>query len=536
MGVAVGGLVSGMDSASIIAKLLELERRPVTLLEDKRTTLSNEKAAWQEVSTRMLALKTAANDMATTSSFASKSATFISNNASAATPLTVSAASNATSGTYGIKVNQLAQSQKSATDQGFSSSTSALGLMGVLSIGATEIMISDTDTLGGIKDLINNSGTGVTANIFNAGTTASPQYKLMVSGSDLGAANAFVIGYADITMTDNLLSFTNTQSAQDASVTFDGVVTTKSSNSINDLITGATINLQAAGSGTITMATDANGVVTKAQNFVDKYNSAMDYIKEQLAYDSTNKTKGTLFGNSTLMSMQNQLRSMVSGNVPGLDPTDSTVLSSLSQVGIKTDINNQMVLDETVFKDALASNFDQVSRLFASGGSGSYNFIASSGFTQGGVYDTKVEGGVLKLRVSGSTGDWTSLTQDGNYAFGAANTILDGLLLQTGTLTEGATGSMTLTSGITTRVQAYTGRYTEFSTEGLIYNQNKSIETRDQEFQDEITALTNRLTEKETNLKAKFTQLEVLLSKMSSQQQYLSQQLSGIASTSAKKF
>lgn len=525
MGVAVGGLVSGMDSAAIITKLLELERRPVKLLENKRTNLSNEKAAWQEVSSKMLALKTAANDMATSSSFASKSATFTSNNTTGASALTVSAVSNAANGKYSIKVNQLAQTQKTVTDQNFSSSTSALGLAGTITIGATNVTISATDTLGGIKDIITNSGAGVTASIFNAGTSASPQYRLMIGGSDTGAASAFAISF------DNpSLSFTTTQTAQDASITFDGVATTKSSNSINDLITGATIDLQAAGSGTITMATDMDGIVTKVQNFVDKYNGAMDYIKEQLTYDSTNKTKGTLFGNSTLMAMQNQLRSIVSGNVPGLDPTGSA-LTSLSQVGIKTDVNNQMSLDTTVFKEALTSKFDQVSQLFASGGSGTYNFISASGFTQGGQYDTKVEGGVLKMRLAGSAGDWTSLTQDGNYAFGAANTPLDGLLLQTGTLTEGATGSMTITGGVGSRVKAYTSRYTEFSTEGLIYNQNKSIETRDKEFQDEITALNNRLTKKEEDLKAKFTKLEVLLSKMSSQQTFLSQQLSGIANT-----
>lgn len=529
MGVAVGGLVSGMDSAAIITKLLELERRPVALLEGKRTNLSNEKAAWQEVSTRMLALKTASSNMATSSNFASKSATFTSNSASGASALTVSAASNATPGAYNIKVNQLAQTQKSVTDQSFSSSTSALALEGTITIGATNVAISATDTLGGIKDLITNSGAGVDASIFNAGTTASPQYRLMISGSDTGAANAFSISYTDTSMTPNVLSFTDTQTAQDASVTFDGVATTKSSNSINDLITGATINLQAAGSGTITMATDIDGIVTKVQDFVDKYNAALDYIKEQLAYDQANKTKGTLFGNSTLMAMQNQLRSIVSGNVPGLDPTDSTVLSSLSQVGIKTDINNQMSMDTAVFKDALTNKFDQVSQLFASSGTGTYSFISASGFTQGGQYDTKVEGGVLKLRLAGSTGDWTSLTQDGNYAFAAANTVLDGLLLRTGTLVEGQTGSMTITAGVGARVKSYTSRYTEFSTEGLIFNQNKSIETRDKEFQDEITALNNRLTKKEEDLKAKFTKLEVLLSKMSSQQQYLSQQLSGIA-------
>lgn len=528
MGIAVGGLVSGMDSNAIITKLMELERRPVTLLEDKRTTLSNEKAAWQEVSSKMLGLKTASNDIATSSSFASRSAAFTSNNASGADPITVTAGSTSTDGTYNIKVNQLAQAQKSVVDQNFSSSTSALGLEGTIYInGSASLTVSATDTLSGLMDNINNSGTGVSASLFNAGTSASPQYRLMLSGSDIGASNAFTVSYIDETDSDNILSFTTTQTAQDASLTFDGVAITKSSNSINDVITGATINLQTAGSGTITMSTDKSGVQTKVQDFVDKYNDVMDYINEQLAYDQTNQTKGTLFGNATLMTMQNQLRSIVTRTIPGLDPANSDVLSSLSQVGIQTDVNNQMTLDTATFSDALTSKFSQVSQLFASGGSGTYTFVSASGFTQGGQYDTKVEGGVLKLRLAGSA-DWISLTQDGNYAYGASGTALDGLLILTDTLVEGQTGSMTITGGVATRALAYTGRYTEFSTEGLIYNQNKSIDTRDKEFEDQITSLNNRLTKKENDLKTKFANLEVLLAKMNSQQQYLDQQLTNL--------
>lgn len=530
MGIAVGGLVSGMDSNAIITKLMELERRPVTLLEDKRTTLSNEKAAWQEVSSKMLALKTASNDIATSSSFASRSSAFTSNNTSSSDPITVTAGSTSTDGTYSIKVNQLAQTQKSVVDQNFSDSGTAIGLEGTLTIGSTNITVLATDTLSGLMDNINNSGAGVTASIFNAGTSASPQYRLMLSGSDIGASNAFTVSYIDETDSDNILSFTTTQTAQDASLTFDGVAITKSSNSINDLITGATINLQTAGSGTITMSTDKSGVQTKVQDFVDKYNDAMDYINEQLAYDQTNQTKGTLFGNATLMTMQNQLRSIVNRTIPGLDPANSDVLSSLSQVGIKTDVNNQMTLDTATFTDALTSKFSQVSQLFASGGSGTYTFVSASGFTQGGQYDTKVEGGVLKLRLAGSA-DWISLTQDGNYAYGSSGTALDGLLIRTDTLVEGQTGSMTITGGVATRAMAYTGRYTEFSTEGLIYNQNKSIDTRDKEFEDQITSLNNRLTKKENDLKTKFANLEVLLAKMNSQQQYLDQQLTSLGKT-----
>jgi flagellar hook-associated protein 2 len=284
------------------------------------------------------------------------------------------------------------------------------------------------------------------------------------------------------------------------------------------------------------MATDHAGILSKVQNFVDKYNAVMTNMNTQLSYDSTNQTKGTLFGNSTLMAMQNQLRSFVTGNVPGMNPSDPNTLSSLAQVGIKNDVNNTLTLDGSVFNAALTKNFDQVTNLFASTGKGSYSFVSASGFTQGGQYDTKVEGGILKMRLSGSAGNWISLIQDGNFTSGATNTPLDGLLLRTGPLTEGQTGSMTITAGVGTRVQAYTTRYSEFSTEGLIYNQNKSLETRDKEFLDQMTTLTARLAVTENNLKAKFTNLETLLSKMSSQQNYLNQQLSGINPTTGKKF
>lgn len=530
MGISFGGLVSGMDSASIITQLMALERKPLTLLQNKRDNITAEKLAWQDVSSKMMELKTAANSLATAGSFASRSATFTPGNAVSASAITVSAASNATNGKYSISVTNLARAQKSALDQNFADSNAAMGLSGTLTVATKSISVTSTTTLAGLKDLVNNSGAGVTADIFNAGTTASPQYRLMLSGSNTGAANSFAASFSNPSMT-----FTTTQAAADANLLFDNVAITKSSNSISDIITGATINLQSAGSGTITMSTDQAGIVSKVQTFVDKYNALMDYMKQQLAYDSANKTKGTLFGNATLMTMQNQFRSIVTGTVPGLNPADPNILTSLSQVGIKNDVNNTMTLDTSVFNTALTNKFDQVSRLFASGGSGTYSFVSATGFTQGGTYDTQVVGGVLQMRLAGSTGSWTSLTQDGNFAFGQANTPLDGLLLRTGSLTNGQTGTMTITAGVGTRVQGYSSRYTEYSTAGLIFNQNKSLETRDKSFQDQMTDLTTRLTEKEKNLREKFTKLETLLSKMSSQQAYLSQQLSGVQS-GTKKF
>ncbi|MBI4666173.1 MAG: flagellar filament capping protein FliD [Nitrospinae bacterium] len=524
MAITVDGLISGMNTTSIISQIMEIERRPIQLIEDKRTVLSNEKAAWQEASTRMLALESAAAKLSSTSKFASRSATFANNNSAAGTVMSVSSESTAVDGSYNIKVSQLAQAQKSASNQTFSSFTAAAGLSGTITIGSTNVSVTSGQSLEEIKNNITNSGAGVSATIINAGTSASQQYMLMVTGDDTGAANAFSMSTS---MNLGTLSFSTTQAAQNANLTVDGVAITKSSNTVDDVIADTTLNLQTLGSGTVTVSTDYDIILENVQAFVSAYNDAMDYFREQLSYDSTNQTKGTLFGNGTLMTMQNQLRAIMSGSIPGIDPTDPTKLSSLSQVGIKTDINNQLTVDTTTFSDTLKSRFTEVARLFAPSGSGTYTFISATGLTQGGVYDTKVEGGVLKLKKQG-TSDWISLTQDGNYAYGATDSVLDGLLLRTGSLTEGATGTMTITNGVASRVEANTGSYTEFSTEGLIFNQNRSIESRDAEFQDQVSDLEVRLTKKEEDLKAKFANLEVLLAKLTSQQQYLSQQLSSL--------
>jgi len=337
MALSVDGLASGLDTTNIISKLIELEKKPVKLLENKKTTLDNQYSAWQEFNKRLSALETAVDAINKKSEFIGVTSSFANNNSLATqTVLTATASSTAASGTYTIKVNSIARAEKEVS-QGFSSATAVLGGgVGVINITVgsktTTINVdSSNNTLEGLKTAINNANAGVTASIVNDGSS----YKLSITGVNTGADNK-------ISITDNLrggwgliplFSWSEVQSASNAGIELDGISISKSSNTVTDVIDGVTLNLQSAGSGTITFTSDTSKVKQNISNFVDAYNTVLTFIKEQFTYDTNKKTtSGPLFGNNTLMSIQQKLRGIVSGAVPGL----SGNYTYLSQIGIRT--------------------------------------------------------------------------------------------------------------------------------------------------------------------------------------------------------
>lgn len=539
MAFSVDGLVSGLDTTSIVKQLIDIQRRPIILLENKQVKLINQKAAWQEVSTLVLALESSANKLRSSSTFASRTSKFLNNNSNGGSVLSVDAGASVANGSYDIVVSQLAKAEKSSSNETFSSQTDAMAASGTITItpngeSAVNISVESTDSLVDIRDAINNSSAAefVTATLINSGTTDNPAYRLVVTSDSSGSDNDFTI--TDATDAAQDLTFVESQAAQNAIFTVDNISITKSSNSASDVIDGITITLETVGSGTVTFATDTTAILEKVQDLADKYNALMSYIKEQFKYGQDQDTKGALFGNVSLQTIESQLQAIVSGIVPGMDVSDTSEFAFLSQIGIRNDEDNQLTIDESVFKDALRDNFNMVEDLFVPSGSGTYTFVAATGFTAGGTYETQVidsGGGVaeLQMRLSGTT-DWISMTQTGNFALGPNDTDLEGVLIRTGALAVGdADGYMKITVGIAERLSTFAAKYTEFSTEGLIFNQNNTIEDSDKEMQAQIDDLEERIAKREEDLKSRFVNLEVLLAKLSAEQSYLNSQLSTLS-------
>ncbi|MBF0170777.1 MAG: flagellar filament capping protein FliD, partial [Nitrospinae bacterium] len=357
MAISVDGLISGMDTTSIVKQLIELEGRPITLKQGKQDDLATQKLAWQEINTKLLAVETASEKLNSTSKFGARSATFANNDPTTGTVLSVTAGSSSVVGSFDVTVTQLAAAQKSALDQTFSSSSSAVGASGTLTLNdgtAHNIALTTGMTLEQIKNAINDSGAALNATIINSGTTASPAYQIILTGDETGAANSFT---HSASLDAGAFSFTQKVAAKNALMTVDEVAVTKSSNTITDVIDGATLNLQTLGSGTITLGADFDGIVANVKGFVDAYNEAAKLIQTHNSYNQDKNTKGALFGNATLNTIYNQMRSIMTTAIKGGDVSDTNTLSSLAQIGIKNDNENILTVDETKLRDALKDNF-----------------------------------------------------------------------------------------------------------------------------------------------------------------------------------
>lgn len=537
MAISIDGLISGLDTTSIITKLIELEKRPIDLLELRQDSIDGKLEAWQEANTKILAFETAAQKINSSREFQAVSTSFTNNNSTQSDVATLSANTNVPAGTYSLLVNQLATQHKLISDQSFSSITDTIDFDSVTITSSDGSSRTYTQgSLSDLRDAINSSGQGVTANIINTASSSSPSYRLMLSSKEVGSDESFTITVDQGTDTfgspnSDLLTFATLQSAQDAALELDGISVTRTSNTFTDLIEGVQINITAAGSGTITIGSDTSAVADNIEAFVEAYNGVMDYIDDQFRYDAEAGSTKPLFGNSTLLGIQTALKGIVTGLVSGL-VANNDAYATLAQVGIKTDAGNSLAVDRNLLVQALTENADAVRNLFVPVGSGTYTFVSATGATVAGNYDTQVvdESGstVVQMRLQGSTAAWITLEQSGSYWYGPDGGDLEDFGIRVVNPSVGDTGTMRVTVGVAEKIAYRTGFITEFSTEGAIFNQRRSLETRKSEFQKQIDDLEERLKIKRETLTNKYVRLEISLSRLKGQSDYLTQQLDNL--------
>ncbi len=202
-------------------------------------------------------------------------------------------------------------------------------------------------------------------------------------------------------------------SGQDAIIEVDGATYYRSSNSINDLISGATLNLVSADTSTtvtLSVSRDVNKIKEEVQAFVDSYNSIMEYIGEQLSYDTENQeTGGVLFGDGTLRSVKADILNTVLGSVSGL----TSSYTSLALVGINLQDDGTLSINDSKFTGLLSTNYSDILDLLAVRGDGSVstlNFISHSRDTVAGTYDVSITTAASQASVTGTVDLSTGLS------------------------------------------------------------------------------------------------------------------------------
>jgi flagellar hook-associated protein 2 len=169
--------------------------------------------------------------------------------------------------------------------------------------------------------------------------------------------------------------------ASDASLRIDGIAVTSASNSVSGALNGVTLELAATGSATLTVSRDTSAATDAISSFVTAYNSYAATVSSLDSYDKDTGQSGILLGDTTLMSIQRQIGSVLSGGVAGND------IGSLAALGITRNADGTLKLDSGKLDDALKGNPGAVQDLFAGpGGYATRLNDALGGFTgSGGV-------------------------------------------------------------------------------------------------------------------------------------------------------
>ena len=198
--------------------------------------------------------------------------------------------------------------------------TTAPGLLGFnatdhVSIGAGASMTGDS-AVGGYRLILNAATTGAANRIKisvdenNNGTYAEAAEKDTTGLSRL----AFDASYdASGNVSGGVANMSQNTAALSASLVVNGLSVSRDSNTINDLISGVTLNLLAKSTTTtptLTVASDTQSIESGVKDFIGAYNGASGLIASVVKSSATNRA--LLAGDSTVNGMLNTLRSSIS--------------------------------------------------------------------------------------------------------------------------------------------------------------------------------------------------------------------------------
>lgn len=474
------GVGSGIDTNNIVKQLTAIERSaPQQRIDTKRDLTEARISDYGVLSSALSTLKEAAAEIIKPEGMFSKTAAFTESDALVPTGLTT----DVEPGVYNFTVEEIAQSQ-SISFAGLADDDSEVGEGTItLNFGAwtrdgsdrATSFVQDTDhesvtltidssnnSLKGLRDAINKADAGVQASIIYDGSSyrlsilaesgENNEIEIVVDEGGTSDLNEDAIGlsrFAFNSAKDDFATQTvETQMGEDARLTINGLSVQRSTNTIDDIVQGLSLDVLKAAPGekiTITVEDDKAFAEDNVRNFVDAFNAFLEAVdpifgvSEETNEDGEKITvEGSLSKDSMAKSILSRIRSTIASSIPGL--TDSN-FTALTNVGIRTELDGTLSISEDEFKEAFADRFEDVQKLFApqtySSSSditvnsygkntiaGEYNVVVTTPPSKGYLnanefdpfnnvtfpdYDTSAKDYSFKIRVNGNESDTISL-------------------------------------------------------------------------------------------------------------------------------
>ncbi len=403
------GVGSGIDTNNLVKQLTAIERAaPQERIDSKRELAETQISDFGLLTSALSTLQDAAEALTDPEALFSKSASFTESDALVPTSLDT----DVPAGTYAFTVDQIAQAQSLAFT-GFTDPTDAVGEgtltfnfgewerdgNGDIDTGAGTPFVQDTEhesttitidssnnSLNGLRDAINAADFGVSASVVFDGTdyhlallaTSGDDNQLEIVASEAGGSptNTDSSDLSRFAFNTDITSYEalETQGGQDAIVTINGLSVNRSSNTIDDIVDGLTLDVldeTAVGETvTVTVSDDKEFAEQNIRTFVDSFNAFLEAVdpifgtrEEEDEDGETEIVQGSLANDGLAKSVLSQIRALVASSITGLS-SDAT-FTSLTNIGIRTELDGTLSIDEDDFEAAFDDNFEDIQKLLA---------------------------------------------------------------------------------------------------------------------------------------------------------------------------
>lgn len=404
----ITGIGTGMDIDGMVSALVSAEKAPKeTQLARLESATTSKISALGQLNSALSTFQAALKGLNDVSLFEKRTAT--SSNSSL---LTATASTTAQAGSYSLKVETLATGSKSASKSLAGDFAAAASGTLTVSLGDTvpgiEVDIDAGMSLEQVRDALNTklADSGISANLVT--NPNDGQTRLVMTSTNTGSGKdvriATGVGLEDFAIGSALLDQGDPDVANQSGVleasgnakfSIDGLALESDSNLVEGAVPGVSFTLVAADSTkavTVKVGQDRSGVTANIKKFVEAYNALIATTSSLTSVTAVGEGKepvtGALVGDSSVRGLLSNIRSeMVSSSGVG-------GVRVLADLGITTQKNGTLAIDDAKLSTALGDNFDAVGSLFA-GDSGLMSRL-----------DNKLDGyvksdGIFNQRISG---------------------------------------------------------------------------------------------------------------------------------------
>lgn len=379
-GITFSGLGSGLDTASLVDRLVKLEGLRKAQLQSKKEIAQGKQKAITKLETLVKGLQTKADGLSKTGDFLK-----LKGSTSREGVLSFDVSSNAAQGSHTIEIQQLAAYDRWAFDAVTDPDVdlaSGPGEQITFTAGGTNYAVNidpSTSSLKEIASAINDAAEAdVSASVVNVGTIAAPSWKLVVASKDSGEsgritglnstiAGLSINGTAPAPGSGTAASPNNLTVGLNAKALVDGLLVERDTNEFEGVLEGVSFTAQSADLGNpvdISIEPDNTAIKSSLKSFVDAYNEVVKFVNEQNTYSKDDGAGGALFGDSAVSLVRTKIRDAIFGVDLSVVQADTEGYSTLGLVGLKVQKDGTILIDDAKLDEKITANVGALSNLF----------------------------------------------------------------------------------------------------------------------------------------------------------------------------